>query len=185
VASFVLLLLFMGMHPMLFYFAYPASFASIAAGGLAGRAAGWAGARVGRPGLASFAATALLIASLVPGSGLRTIAAHVRNWDNPEYDAHRFAATIMDVLDPKALVAVDGWYVLDFYLAGRRVVDAHYLEFLPVDYEYLLVGPDGLRLSKVRRDDLELVRRFGDFDDEFAPRAELYRPIRKSRGHSR
>lgn len=178
-SSFVLLLLFMGMHPMLFYFAYPAAFACLAAGGLAGWAAERIGSRTGRTALVSCATTALLIASLVPGSGLRTITAHLRHWNDPAYNAHRFAARIMADLDPNALVAVDGWYVLDFYLAGRRVVDAHYLEFLPVDYQFLLVGPDGLRLSKVPQDDLELVRRYGNADDEFAPHAELYRPVRK------
>jgi hypothetical protein len=47
----------------------------------------------------------------------------------------------------------------------------------PNNYEYLLVGPDGLRLSKVPLKDLELIRRYGDWDDEFAPHAELYRHL--------
>jgi hypothetical protein len=180
-ASFVLLVLFMGTHPMLFYFAYPAAFACIATGELAAWLAARAARWTRRPAAVTFAISLLLIASLIPGSGFRTILAHLRHWNDPSYDAHRFAARIMDDLEPDAVVAVDGRYVLDFYLAGRRVVDAYYLEFLPVDYDYLVVGPDGLRLSKVPLNDLELVRSYGDLADEFAPRATLYRPISKPR----
>src|SRR6185312_1038872 len=123
---------------------------------------------------------ALLAASLVPGSGIRTLAACVRHANDPAHDAHRFARRIMADLDPDALGAVDRSLVLDFYLAGHRVVDAHYLRFLPVKYDYLLVGPNGLRISRVPRESLELVRRYGNPGDEFAPYAELYRPARRA-----
>jgi hypothetical protein len=127
--------------------------------------------------------TVLLVASLFPGSGLRAIVAHFRHWNDPSYDAHRLAAGVMDEIDPAATVAVDGEYVLDFYLAGRRVLDAHYLEFLTVDYDFLIAGSEGLRLSKVPRERLERVKRYGDPRDEFAPFTELYRSVTSGQGH--
>jgi 4-amino-4-deoxy-L-arabinose transferase-like glycosyltransferase len=176
-SSVVLLVLFMGVHPLLGYFAFPAAFLCIAAGGIAAAAARWAAQATGRPRVVSAAITLGLVLVLAPGSGLRTVLAHLRHARDPAYNAHQLARTMMADLDPNSLVAVDGWYVLDFYLAGRRVVDAHYLEFLPVDYDFLLVGPHGLLLSKVPPESLEVVRRYGDFRDEFAPTATLYRPL--------
>ncbi|SIO42875.1 Dolichyl-phosphate-mannose-protein mannosyltransferase [Singulisphaera sp. GP187] len=178
VASSLLLVLLMGRHPLRAYFAFPIAFACIAAGGLAGGAAARATRRTGRPVAVTLVMTGLLIASLVPGSGLRTLVAHVRYWDDPAYDAHKVAARMMDDLDPEALIALDDRFILDFYLAGRRVVDAKYLPFLADDYDYLLVDSVALGLSQVPPENLELIRKYGDSADEFAPSANLYRPIR-------
>ncbi|WP_406697789.1 glycosyltransferase family 39 protein [Singulisphaera sp. Ch08] len=177
-ASSLLLVLLMGRHPLRAYFAFPIAFACIAAAGLAGWAADRAARWTGRPTAVTLAMTGLVIASLVPGSGLRTLVAHVRHWDDPAYDAHKVAARMMDDLDPAALVALDDQFILDFYLAGRPVVDAKYLPYLADDYEYLLVGPAALGLSRVPPENLELIRQYGDPADEFAPSAKLYRPIR-------
>jgi hypothetical protein len=176
--SLVLLVLLMGQHPVQGYFAYPAGFASIAAGLLASRLAA---NRFARPMV-----WLGLVATLIPGSGLRELAAHIRHWNHPDYQAHSVSRRIMADLPGGALIAVDSPYVLDFYLAGRRVIDANYLEFLPLPFEYLVVAPGGLERSKLpaeRRAALIHIRRYGDPDAPFAASADLFRRL-ESRGRA-
>jgi 4-amino-4-deoxy-L-arabinose transferase-like glycosyltransferase len=174
--SLVLLILLMGKHPVQGYFAYPAGFASIAAGLLASRlTARWPL----RPMV-----WLVLVAILIPGSGLRELATYIRHWNDPDYQAHAVARRIMADLPNGALVAVDSPYVLDFYLAGRRVIDANYLEFLPLPFEYLVVAPGGLERTKLppeSRARLVHVRRYGNPHFPFAASADLFRRL-ESRG---
>lgn len=176
--SLVLLILLMGSHPVQGYFAYPAGFASIAAGRLASRLAA---NRLVRPMV-----WLGLVAILIPGSGLRELATHIRQWNSPDYRAHAVCRRIMVDLPSGALVAVDSPYVLDFYLAGRRVIDANYLEFLPLAFEYLVVARGGLERTKLPaeiRAKLVHVRRYGNPHLPFAASADLFRRL-ESRGRA-
>ena len=85
---------------------------------------------------------------------------------------------------PDVLVAVDGAYVVDFFLAGRRVVE---LTINPVVHdvrstrsESAVLGPISLGLYRAQMNDLVLVKSYGDKSDPFAPYAELYRRDRRS-----
>jgi hypothetical protein len=183
-ASWLLLIFFEGKHPTLGYYAYPAVFSSIALGILASRAM----ARVERtfergPFLHRTALPwvlpIVLLLVFLPGAGLRTLVANLRHLNDPAYDAHTLAQTIMSDIPPAALTAVDGAYVLDFYLADRPVLEAtiHRLsyDFRARPFEYVVFARDGLRRFLPMMTGLTLVRSYGDRTDLFAPYAELYR----------
>jgi hypothetical protein len=183
-AGVLLLFLFMGRHALRGYYAYPAALASIAVGQLVRSAASRLlesipprRARLRRLGPAL--AAGALLAALAPGAGLRTLAAHLRHWDDPAYDARAFTRAILADLPADALVAADGPFVLEFYLARRPVVEAivnpFYYDVRTEPFQYALFGRVGLEQTRPRIDGLELIRIYGERDDPFAPYAELYR----------
>jgi hypothetical protein len=121
---------------------------------------------------------AVVLAMMVPGSGLRTLAAHLQHWNDVNYDARRFARQLMELVPRDATVAVEPSYVFDFELAGRKPVLA--LEFGPFfrvsqqKVEFLVVG-------EYTAQDLpgqfggEKVAELGDRADPFACFAEVWR----------
>jgi hypothetical protein len=82
-------------------------------------------------------------------------------------------------IPPQALTAVDGAFVLDFYLADRPILEAtiHRLsyDFRTRPFEYVVFARDGLRRFLPLMSDVVLVRAYGDRSDPFAPYAELFR----------
>jgi hypothetical protein len=187
VAAWLLLFLFMGRHPIRAYYAYPAALASIGVGMLASSSA----SRLirlcgpGRPGCQRAApalVTMLLFLALVPGSGIRTLEAHLRHWSDPNYRSQQFARAVMDDIPAQALVAVDRHYVLDFFLAGRRVVEAmvdpFYYDVRVEPFEYAVFGPYGLEQTKPHMGRLDLVKTYGKKGDPLGNYAELYRRVR-------
>jgi 4-amino-4-deoxy-L-arabinose transferase-like glycosyltransferase len=200
-ASLILLTVVEGQHPTLGYYAYPAALASLGVGMLASEAAAWV---EGRPlwrrvprgrAVATGLALAVLVAALLPGAGLRALVANLRHWNDPDYDVRAFTRAVMADVPAGAVTAVDPAYVLDFHLAGRRVVDA-FIEFDPrvhtydvrdKSFDFAVFGPLGLKRDRPRMDDLALLRTYGDPRDPFACYAELYRRLpgfRPSRPYS-
>jgi hypothetical protein len=186
-ASWLLLFLFEGRHPTLGYYAYPAALTSIALGMFAARIADRLEAAC-RGRLAVFRATVpwlvfgLVLLGFLPGAGLRTLLVHLRHPTDPAYDAHAVARAVMRDLPPRAPAAVDGAYVLDFYLAGRPVLDAtiHRLsyDFRTRDYDYVVFSRAGMKRFLPMMNDLTLIRTYGDETDPFASHAALYRRTR-------
>jgi hypothetical protein len=185
-AGWLLLMFFEGKHPTLGYYAFPAAMSSIALGILASRAsARLQRATEGRSRLLRavipWLVPGALVLAFLPGAGLRTVWANLRHGSDPAYDAHAVARTVMRDIPPHALTAVDGAFVLDFYLADRPVLEAtiHRLsyDFRNRPYEYVVFARDGLRRFLPLMSDLALVRTYGDRSDLFAPYAELYRKM--------
>ena len=183
-ASWLLLMLFEGKHPTLGYYAYPAAMTSIALGILASRASDLLQHRLGRlPVLLRAAVPWLVLGSVLlaflPGAGVRTVVANFRHWNDPSYDSHKLAHTIMNDIPPSSSTAVDGAFVLDFYLADRPVVEAtiHRLsyDFRTRPFEYLVLRGTESSAFLPLMHDIALVRTYGDRSDSFAPYAELYR----------
>ncbi|MFO0960272.1 MAG: glycosyltransferase family 39 protein [Isosphaeraceae bacterium] len=170
IASLVLLILFMGHHPMLGYFAYPAAFAAIAIGLMLDAIASRIGGRVGTVVVAS-----VLMGVLIPGGGLKRTLANYRHWGDPAYDPRVLARQIEADLPTERVVAVDAPMVLAFYLDGRPVIHALYVDFLDVPYEYVVMGRRGFDRAPFGPDDVEFVRSYGDEGDPFAPYAEVWR----------
>ena len=186
-ASWLLLILFEGKHPTLGYYAYPAAMTSIALAILASRAIGRLdGAPARLPTLLRAAVPWLVFGTLLlaflPGAGLRTALANLQHRNDPAYDSHALARAIMRDIPPQALTAVDGAFVLDFYLADRPVLEAtiHRLsyDFRTRPFEYVVFARDGLRRFLPLMSELALVRAYGDRSDPFAPYAEVYRRTR-------
>ena len=177
-ASVLLLALLEGRHPTLGYYAYPAALASIAVGMLGSAAADRLGHRV-HPGGATVLVLALLLIVLLPGAGLRTLWAHSRHALDPAYDARAVAHAILVDVPPGARAAVDGEFVMEFYLDGRPVVEAIVNPFSydvrSEPFEYAVFGRDGLEKYRPRIDGLIPLKTYGDQADPFAPYAELYR----------
>jgi hypothetical protein len=177
-------MLFAGRHPTLGYYAYPAAFTSIALGKMASELVDALKRtqdkrRVAAELVGPVLVFSLLLLAFLPGAGLRTLMAHMRHRNDRAYDAHALAGTVMKDIPPRALTAVDGAYVLDFYLAGRPVIEAtiHRLsyDFRLRPYEYVVFARDGLRRFRPLTSDLTLLRSYGDRSDPFAPYAALYR----------
>jgi len=179
-ASALLLVLFEGRHPTLGYYAYPAAFASIGMGMAASDAARLGGDRAGRwrraiPALVTVA----LLAAFLPGSGLRSLVSHARHRGDPAYDARSVARAITADVPRGSLAAVDGPFVMEFYLAGRPVVEAAIntapFDFRDEPYEFAVLGRAWEGLAWPRVAGLEFIKSYGNRDDEFAPYARLYR----------
>jgi 4-amino-4-deoxy-L-arabinose transferase-like glycosyltransferase len=185
-AAWVLLFLCMGRHPIRAYYVYPAAFASIAVGMLGSSLAGWLAGLCGSGWpvcrkTAPAVGAVLLTLALLPGSGLRTLEAHLRHWNDPHYRSPAFARAIMADIPAHALVAVDRPYVLDFFLADRRVVEAmvepFYYDVRAEPFVYVVLGTYGLEHTKPHLEGLELVKAYGDQDDPLGNYAELYRCV--------
>lgn len=184
VGSAALLVLLEGKHPTLGYYVYPVALTSIAVGKLAGDWATIVERRAGRAGkyarlwITALASCGVLVAFL-PGSGVRTVWAHLQHARDPSYDAHAVARAVVADLPKSALVAVDGGYVLDVYFAHRNVVEMtiHPLMFdvRELPFEYAVFGRPSLKLYKNKIADLVFVKSYGKKEDPFAEYAELYR----------
>jgi len=183
-ASWLLLILFEGKHPTLGYYAYPAATTSIALAILATRAGVVLERAVARRfllfrGAMPWLVFGSLLLAFLPGAGLRTVLANFYHRNDPAYDSHALARTVLRDISPQALTAVDGAFVLDFYLADRPVLEAtiHRLsyDFRTMPFEYVVFARDGIRRFLPLMSELVLVRTYGDRSDTFAPYAELYR----------
>lgn len=174
----MLLVLFMGRHHIRDYYGYPAALLGVAVGLGLDRAAGLLDGRLGRRAASAVVAGALALA-LVPGSGLRVLAAHLGHWDDPNYRVEEFADRILSDIPPGAIVAADGSLVLEFFERGRPVVEAlvdpFFFDVRPEPFEYAVFGPIGLEQVRPEIEGLELVRSYGDRADPFGHYAELYR----------
>lgn len=172
-AVVVLYVLVVGDHHIRTYYAYPAAIGSLGVGGVAAWGTRW----LSRP-RAMIAATAGLVLMLAPGAGVRVLVEHVRRWEDPNYDARRFCRLILEDLPLDAAIAVDRPYVLEFHLAGRRVVEAltdpFYFDVRTVRYDYAVLGRIGLEQSRSAIDGLELIRSYGDRADPLSNYAEVY-----------
>jgi 4-amino-4-deoxy-L-arabinose transferase-like glycosyltransferase len=166
-------------HPVIGYWVYPAA--------LMFAAVGWCFDKVlyglGRCARLSWAQVplALAVAALMlPGSGLRALAAHYRHWNEIEYNAPRFARRLIDSLPPQVVCAVDTQFTLDFVAAGRPTLWAQtmpiYFRLDQFDYDVLIVSREADDLGLARQLGARLRRREGFRHGIFACYAEVYDP---------
>lgn len=178
-AALVILVVLIGRHSIQGYYAYPAAFASIALGGLAAACVARLAQAWGRQRLAVVIVAVSLVAMLTPGSGIRTLIAHIRHWDDPNYDRRSFVRRVLADVPTAALTAVDMPYVIDFHLKHPRVVEAlidpHYYDLRAVPFDFLVLGRPGIRTILPGLDHIETIQTYGDPFDEFAHYAVLYR----------
>jgi hypothetical protein len=115
---------------------------------------------------------------LLPGAGVRTVLAHVRHWNDINYDAPKFTQRLIADLPPDARLVVDPGYIFDFYRAGRDVTLALDYDFFftarGTDYDYIVGGPYSLRDKVPQALGARLLRTYGDRNDLFACYAEIY-----------
>jgi hypothetical protein len=132
-----------------------------------------------RAGWTTVAAVGIAAAIMLPGAGLRTVIAHVRHWNDINYDAPRFTQELMAAVPADAKLVVDPGYIFDFYRAGRDVtLGLDYVFFFSVrgtKYDYVVAGPYSLRDKVPQTLNADYVRSYGDRNDLFACYSEIYR----------
>jgi 4-amino-4-deoxy-L-arabinose transferase-like glycosyltransferase len=162
------------------YFAYPAALCLIPAGWLIACIGAWL-KRQGRsgPGVC-WAGGLLLVASMIPGSGARILATHLRHWSDPNFNAPRFAQQLLATIPSDARCTVDKEFLLDFFAAGRPVLSAR---SEPIFFSAELYPFDSLICGRyvhvehlVEKLCVRLERTDGIAADPLACYAEVYRP---------
>ncbi|MFO1093381.1 MAG: hypothetical protein U0992_08730 [Planctomycetaceae bacterium] len=115
---------------------------------------------------------------MLPSAGLRTVVAHLRHWNDVNYNAPRFTQELIEAVPADAKLVVDPTYIFDFYRAGRDVTLALDYEFFfsvrGTDYDYVVAGPYALRDNIPETLNARFVRAYGDRADPFACYAELF-----------
>lgn len=169
-----------GVHPTQYYWCYPTALLCVCLGRAIAALAACVPARGRRRVLVNWAGGALLVALMLPGAGLRTWRAHLRHWNNIDYNAPAFAQRLLAELPADARCTVDREFVLDFLAAGRPTILAEtfaiYFSAEQFPYDYLVISRHGLDENIADVMQGELVRTYGDRDDLFACYAEIYRP---------
>ncbi|QDT44647.1 Dolichyl-phosphate-mannose-protein mannosyltransferase [Gimesia alba] len=179
-SSLYLLIACQGTHPTKGYWCYPGALLFLCLGwGLSHLVRNlWAYNVAGR--MVSVAGLALFVLAMLPGSGIRTGLAHLKNWSNPNYNAPRFVSQILNDLPPDARYTVDRAYVFNFAAAGRPTLLSDVREFAfdarPFPYDYLIVSHDSKdrEISKVLN--ARRIQTYGDPNDPFSCYIEVYVP---------
>jgi len=129
--------------------------------------------------LRAVAAIGIAAAVMLPGAGLRTVVAHLRHWNDTNYNAPRFTQQLIEAVPAEAKLVVDPGYIFEFYRAGRDVTLALDYEFFfsvrGTQYDYVVAGPYSLRDKVPEALNAEFVQSYGDRNDLFACYAEIFR----------
>ena len=110
-----------GGHPSNGYWCYPTALVFLCVAYVAVAAGRRLADRLPRPALGWAVGGLLLVATMVPGSGIRAWVAHLRHWSDVNYSAPRFTRGLLADLPDGARLIVDPVFVFDAYLAGRTV----------------------------------------------------------------
>ncbi|HVJ66376.1 MAG TPA: glycosyltransferase family 39 protein [Caulifigura sp.] len=165
-----------GIHPTKGYWCYTGGLLLIAVAAVVG----WIAKDLARPRLA-VAVALLTVASFVPGAGFRTVVAHLKRWDDPNYDSRKFVKRLLDRLPPDAIVAVDPAYVFEYTLAGRKtLLGLEYRPFFSLsqhEFDYLVAGEYALRDGVPALVGVRPIDELGDASDPFACHAVIYEPL--------
>jgi len=178
-SSVYLLIALQGRHPLQGYWCYPAAFFALASSWCV--AHGFAAIRK-RLGLQLTTALAgvLLAVVFLPGCGLRSTWAYVRNGSKIEYNPSRFTRSILADLPVDARLTVGAEYSLDAYGTGRRVLlgirHPDYFDATKYAYDYAILGRTAIDQGLDRAMNGRVVRTFGDESDPFSCRALLIVP---------
>jgi 4-amino-4-deoxy-L-arabinose transferase-like glycosyltransferase len=109
-------------HPIFGYFTYPSALAFVGIGWMTDRGLR-ALASLGPIGrVTSIAMGIALLISFLAGSRLRMTAVYLKNWNDVEFNAPRFADALLERLPPDATYMVDQEFILDFIAAGRKTL---------------------------------------------------------------
>lgn len=177
-SAIYLLVALQGMHPTKGYWCYPGGLMFLCTADAAIVLFERLRVRFPWPRLMPWAGGLLLMGVMLPGAGLRTWIAHVRHWNDVNYDSRRFTQRLLAETPAEGTYLVGPAYVFDFYLAGRETVLAldfpFFFEVRDVRYDYLIADPSAIRDRVPEAVDAEFLRAFGDPDDLFACYARFY-----------
>jgi hypothetical protein len=162
-----------GIHPTKGYWVYPIAFlypvALLGYNPILQAMARWLGWgsmslpwRVLRTALISLGSIAIMI----PGTGLTTLAAYLRDGGSPRTSAPKFIEAVLSELPSEGLFLVDANYVFDVYLTGRDTILCQPRERFWGDatpaYRYMLIGREGMDIQAPQDYGARRWREFGE-----------------------
>lgn len=186
--SIYLLIASQGDHPLQGYWCYPVAFFALAAGWCAVRGFSACCQRVGIT-VATALSACLLAMIFVPGGGLRTTWACIRNGNQLAYNPRQFTKSIVNELPADAQLTVGAEFALDAYGLDRQVLLGiryyNYFDSTKYDYDYAIMGRAGMKEGLDRAMNARIVRTFGDESDPFGCFAVLLAPDNHAEGEDR
>ncbi len=193
-SSVYLLIACQGEHPIQGYWCYSAGLlclclAAVIVWGIETLARGHATTdntgSASRHRLATCLTALLIILAMLPGSGVRSIVAHLRHADDVNYQNAAFVKSILDDLPDNATLTVGIEFALEAYglreAAGRPddvvlgIRHPLYFDSTQIPTDYTILGRLGLAEQLDIAFDGELVGVYGDSEDQFSCYAEVYR----------
>ncbi len=139
VSSVYLTAVVAGVHPTKGYWLYPAALVAVYSSLILDD---WVRKRWLQAGV-----FVLAILVSLPGAGLTTTVAYLKNWGDPELHGRKFIQRELESLPKEGLFLADLVYVFDVYLSGRKTLlcqeRAQYWGDDPIDYSYLLLTWEG------------------------------------------
>ncbi len=129
------------------------------------------------------ALTAIVLALMLPGAGLRSSWIYLRYWGEPRYHAPTFIAQVLDGYPHDGLYLADLSYVFDIYLTGRRTLllkdPADYRQQFGSDFDFIFSAWEGNDASLPQRYKAESFRRHGDQSDPQSCYVDVFRRTAK------
>ncbi len=178
ISAVYLLCVFEGFHTNRAYWCYPAALLFLCVGCSMAHLERACRGSLGRRALL-WSSCILLLAAMVPGSGFRNVATHLRHWDNVNYDGPRFAQMLIEQIPADSRCTVDTEFSFDFLVSGRPTImlkiESIYLDARDYPADYVVVSRHSLRSGAAAKMAGEHVGTYGLRNDEFACYAEVYR----------
>jgi hypothetical protein len=179
-SSIYLLIACQGLHPSKGYWCYPAALLFLCLGWVISRIGGMAWGRGTASRWCVGAGAVMIVAAMIPGSGIRAWVAYMSHWSDVNYSATRFVEQILSDLPADARYTVDRAFVFDFHAAGRSTLlgatQEFYFDAKPFPYDYLIVSRHCMYLDIRSALNGRLIGTYGDLDDRFSCYVEVYVP---------
>ncbi|HIM30118.1 MAG TPA: glycosyltransferase family 39 protein [Planctomycetes bacterium] len=180
-SSIYLLVACQGSHPTKGYWCYPAALLFLCLGWVINRVGGLLWARSTSSRIVAVVTAALVLAALIPGSGVRTWWTYMRHRSNVNYDATRFVDRILADLPADARYTVDRAFVFNFHASDRSTLlamtEKFFFDVEPFPYDYLIVSRHCMDLDIRSVLKGRLIGTYGDRDDFFSCYVEVYVPV--------
>jgi hypothetical protein len=122
----------------------------------------------------------VLMASLLPGAGIRFVTQYMRHWSDPRYQANRFIAKVLEEYPKDKIFLCDVSYVLDVYLSGRETIVCQAKQQFwggELEYDYMILGSEGFDLEAPSLFDGESIAKHGAAQNAPECFAEVYRHV--------
>jgi hypothetical protein len=126
----------------------------------------------------------LLIALMIPGSGMRTLLGYARDKDGSRTHAARFAAQMLRDIPSDARCIADVHFVFDVWLSGRQTLlcqprTRFWGETYP-EFDFLIVGQEGVDMGAPADYRAHLWRTFGEPSTPADCYVKIYTPSKDS-----
>ena len=179
-SAMFLMIVCLGRHSSQGYWCYPGALLMICTARMVSRLA--QGSSGKWSGMKPVVWTAAVLVML-PGLGLRTWVAHLRHWDEKNYNSRQFTRAIVRQFDEDERLLVDPAYIFDAWLIHPNVLLASetdlYFQASRHEFDAMIIGRYGFDNDLPERLGTVEFERFGDPNDLFACYAEIHAPLQR------